>query len=263
MDDQQQPMDQQPTDQQPSQQPADLQPPPNDPGAGLLQKPASDDPWENDGWKDLLRPDFKDADGNVDVKALAKAYKGAEKRIGSGDIPPKDESGYKIDVQFPEGVKIDEDRHKGFLKGAHAKGMTNGQVNWVMEQYSGLIAEAQQMAQAQKVNASEVLKKEWGDNFDTNLAAAQKAFHAVATQADIDAIEVIGNSVPVLRMLAKLGANLKEDPGLPTDVVGMGEEDIQAIQKSDAYWNPKHPDHTKAVRQVTQWHQIKARKPAA
>ncbi|MDH2493336.1 hypothetical protein QDR33_17480, partial [Acinetobacter baumannii] len=40
-------------------------------------------------------------DGSVDYKAtlskMNESYTGLEKRIGSGDLPPKDVAGYKVD----------------------------------------------------------------------------------------------------------------------------------------------------------------------
>lgn len=234
----------------------------------LLQQPAANhpaakqesDPWEGDGWQGLVPDKFK-KDGQIDIKSLAKSYLHAEKRLGSGDIPPKDESGYKLEYQFPEGVSIDAEREKSFLKGCHAKGMTNAQVQHVMDVYSSLIKEGMELQQGQQksavTDAETKLKQEWGNGFDTELANAQRAFHAVADDRDRASVNELSQSLPVMRLLAKLGANLREDTGLPPEISGMSAVDVESLQKSEAYWNPKHPDHSKVKQQITQYYQSK------
>lgn len=219
------------------------------------------DPWESDDkWKELIPEKFR-KDGEIDYKNLAKSYLYAEKRIGSGDIPPKDETGYKLEYQFPEGVGIEPERETSFLKGCHAKGMTNAQVQYIMDEYANLIKDGMAL-QAQQQGAAKPdieaqLRQEWGAEFDTQFANAQKAFHAVADEQDKGNIKALSQSVPVMRMLAKLGANLNEDPGLPGEISGMSAVDVESLQKSEAYWNPRHPDHSKVKQQVTQYFQAK------
>ncbi|MDC5554952.1 hypothetical protein OHX01_17970, partial [Acinetobacter baumannii] len=69
-------------------------------------------------------------DGSVDYKAtlskMNESYTGLEKRIGSGDLPPKDVAGYKVDrdgFDFKQ-FKSDES-NQAFLTKAHEHGITN------------------------------------------------------------------------------------------------------------------------------------------
>ncbi|BCD83601.1 hypothetical protein PSm6_00080 [Pseudomonas solani] len=81
-------------------------------------------------------------DGSLDLeqssRKLAESYKHLETRMGSGDAPPKsfDEYAPKIEA---EGFNWDEfkadEGSQSFLKGAHAKGLTNAQVEFVLGEY--------------------------------------------------------------------------------------------------------------------------------
>jgi hypothetical protein len=132
-----------------------------------------------------------------------------------------------------------------------------------MGKYADMIAEAQQQMATINTDAETVLRKEWGDGFDTQMTLAQKAFHAVASEEDKANAGKLAKDPVIIRMLAKLGANLKEDPGLPPEISGMQPEDLDALMKSPAYWDAKHPDHMKVKNQVTRYFEVTSRKKAA
>ena len=81
--------------------------------------------------------------GTVDYKAtLAKmneSYTGLEKRVGTGDLPPKTEDEYTSER---EGFSFDEfkqdEGNKAFLKSAHAHGITNKQMDFLLSEYAVL-----------------------------------------------------------------------------------------------------------------------------
>lgn len=87
-------------------------------------------------------------DGKLNVEGsarkLADAYSHLEKRMGSGDTPPKtaDEYAPKVEV---EGFKWDEfkadPRMQSFMKSAHAKGITNDQMGFILGEYAQLAPE--------------------------------------------------------------------------------------------------------------------------
>src|SRR3990167_2282129 len=84
----------------------------------------------------------KKADGTLDLeqssRKLAESYSHLEKRLGSGDAPPKTADEYAPEVGGGgfnwEEFKADEGT-QSFLKGAHAKGLTNDQVAFVIGEY--------------------------------------------------------------------------------------------------------------------------------
>src|SRR5690606_30968510 len=83
-------------------------------------------------------------DGSLDQEAssrkVAEAYKHLETRFGSGDVPPKTPEEYAVKLEGVEGFNWDEfkvdEGTQSFLKGAHAKGLTNDQVQYVTGEYT-------------------------------------------------------------------------------------------------------------------------------
>ncbi|WP_407532850.1 hypothetical protein [Acinetobacter baumannii] len=77
-------------------------------------------------------------DGSVDYKAtlskMNESYTGLEKRIGSGDLPPKDIAGYKLGREDFEQFKSDES-NQAFLTKALEHGITNKQLDFLLSEY--------------------------------------------------------------------------------------------------------------------------------
>jgi hypothetical protein len=158
-------------------------------------------------------------DGSVDVEAsakkLAEAYALAEKRIGSGDLPPKAPEEYALEG-LPETVDVaalkSDPEMSGFLKAAHAKGLTNAQVSFVLNEYIARAAAAAPAApDPQRVTAE--LRAEWKSeaDFSGNLRNAYRAFDAYAAPGDKERMDEIGNNAVVIRLLARIGADIAED----------------------------------------------------
>lgn len=159
-------------------------------------------------------------DGTLDLEAssrkVAEAYSALEKRLGTG-APPKTPEEYELSG-LPEAVKIEDlkadPETAGFLKGAHAKGMTNEQVSWVLNEY---LTRAPQLMQANSEIAREEaeaeLQKSWStpDAYQQNIGAAFRAFQAYADPADVANIDAIGNNPIVVRLLANIGKEIAED----------------------------------------------------
>lgn len=161
------------------------------------------------------------ADGSLDLEASARkvadAHRHLEQRLGSGDVPPKTPEEYAPTVEADgfnwDELKADPDM-QGFLKGAHAKGITNDQLSYVLGEYfktaPQLVNGAKQM---DTEGATAELRKEWKTDaeFQQNVSLALRAFQAFATEADRARIDEIGNNPMVVRMLAAIGKELPED----------------------------------------------------
>ena len=79
-------------------------------------------------------------DGSVDYKAtvakLSESYTGLERRVGTGDIAPKSVDEYKVEREgfdFEEFKK--DESNNSFLKSAHAQGITNKQLDFLLSEY--------------------------------------------------------------------------------------------------------------------------------
>lgn len=244
-------------------------PPASPEGAGKppeanAQTAAGADPWEGDDWKKLVPDKFKDETGELKLKEIAKSYANLEKRLGAGDAPPKTPDEYKLDYKLPEGVAINKENEKGFLAACHAQGMTNKQVQFVMDKYAGLIGDQVKNTDT-KPKAEAELKKAWGEQFGEKVTLAQKAFKALPQdEVNVKSLAKIANNPGFVSLLAYIGKGLKED--VPPVVNGGnrgGDDEIQAAMRSEPYWNAKHPEHLSVKARVEAYHKAKFTKKSA
>lgn len=166
-------------------------------------------------------------DGTLDLEAssrkVAEAYKHLETRLGSGDAPPKTAEEYTVKLEGVEGFdwnefKADPDT-QSFLKGAHSRGLTNDQVQYVIGEYMkaapNLIGGAAQLTQQ---DCTAALKTVWGDDqtIRTNVSASYRAAEAFASQGDAPGnfnalMAKYGNDPDFIAFTANIGKELKED----------------------------------------------------
>lgn len=200
----------------------------------------------------------KKADGSIDVDAsLAKfseGYSHLAKKLGGGDLPPATPADYK--PQLPAGFDgealTSDPMWKSFLEGAHAKGMTNDQLSWALNEWS----QRQAMLTPTPEKAFGELQKVWKTEADFN-ANARNASKALAefgddlSEADRQAID----SNPVaLRLLAKIGAQLREDvaPIMPgTPAAESWDQQIAAIKAHPGFTDKSHPEHASLIAKQT------------
>jgi len=209
-------------------------------------------------------------DGSIDMDAssrkLAEAYGSLEKRFGSGDAPPKDASEYKITV--PDALKdafdpATDEGMKGFLAGAHAAGLNQAQVDFVMGKYFEM---APQLAAGAVLHdaatATAELQKTWAteSDFKRNVRNAYVGTTAAAQKAGLDVNEImsgpLGNNPQFLRLMAALGPEFQEDPGAGGQSMAT-QEDINVLLVSEAYTNPRHVDHAKVSAKIKQYFERK------
>ncbi|ENP2071756.1 TPA: hypothetical protein QID80_003437 [Klebsiella aerogenes] len=204
-------------------------------------------------------------DGKLNVEGsarkLADAYSHLEKRMGSGDTPPKtvDEYAPKVEV---EGFKWDEfkadPRMQSFMKSAHAKGITNDQMGFILEEYAQLAPElVNGAATLDSEAAATQLRETWKTDaeFNKNIGLAFRAFNSLADDSDKGRMDEIGNNPLVIRMLAKIGAEMQEDAPAGGDVNLEEQQSIRDLMKSPAYMDPKHADHENVSARVRAYYQ--------
>ena len=172
----------------------------------------------------------KKEDGSLDLeqssRKLAESYKHLETRMGSGDIPPKTAEEYAVKLEGVEGFNWDEfkadESTQSFLKGAHAKGLTNAQVEYVIGAYleaaPGLIEGNAQLS-AQECTAQ--LKAVWGDEqaVTQHVRASYRAAEAFASEpgkpGNYAALNAkFGTDPDFIAFTANIGKELKEDTAI-------------------------------------------------
>ncbi len=198
------------------------------------------------------------AQGQLDIEAssrkLAEAYRNLERRMGAGDAPPKSAEEYAPKVEL-EGFDWEEFKAnpemQSFLKGAHAKGITNDQLSYVLNEHIRQLSAATiaNTAISQEQAAAE-LQKVWGNKaeFDQNLKAAYRAFEQFADPEDMARIDEIGNNPLIIRILARAGQNLNEDrpmDGKAGDNMGFNARIAQILEQLDEM--PVHDPRRQAL----------------
>ncbi|SEB73159.1 hypothetical protein SAMN05216178_2041 [Pseudomonas saponiphila] len=166
-------------------------------------------------------------DGSLDLDAssrkMAEAYRHLESRMGSGDAPPKSADDYTVKLEGVEGFNWDEfkadESTQSFLKGAHAKGLTNDQVQYVIGEYMkaapGLIEGGVQLTQQ---DCTAALKSVWTDDqtMRTNVTASFRAAEAFANpEGQPGSFQNLaakyGNDPDFIAFTANIGKELRED----------------------------------------------------
>lgn len=225
--------------------------------------------------KDTRRPaqvpaKYWDAEkGEVRYESWAKSTQQLEQRMRDVGLPPKSADEYKFDVP-PElkeaGVDLDPTMAKSFRDEAHAAGLTQKQYEFVMGKYFGsLSALADQTKQfsADKARSDLMGYYKTEADLNKNVRLAYQAFNAYAGPQDAELIDTIGNIPAVVRILAKVGAELKEDPGVSPDAI-LDVESVGTLMRGkpgdqDApYWNPTDPRHKATVAKVRKHHEAQS-----
>ena len=159
--------------------------------------------------------------------------------------------------ELPEalkGVELNEEMHNQFREEAHKAGLSQGQFEFVMGKYLELAP--QLVAGAQQVTAEQTvaeLKTAWGKDYPTQAANAWRGVSQIAQAAGLTVEQVeteLGNSPTFNRIMAAVGAQLREDTSVTTGGSGAGASgmaDAGALQASEAFRNPRHPEHAATV----------------
>ena len=180
--------------------------------------------------------------GEIDLEASAKkvaeGYAHLSQRLGAGDVPPKSPDEYAPKVEA-EGFNWDEfkadPRMQSFLKGAHAKGVTNDQLSFILGEYADIaptLVEGSRALTAEDCNAA--LAQVWKTPAE-QTEGVRHAYRAAETFASkigltYDDIEAagLGNNPLFIRLMAAIGPELGEDSSPNTSGMssGMSDEDF-------------------------------------
>ncbi len=217
-------------------------------------------------------------DGAFDLAASAEKIEAAraslESKLGNAaSLPPATPEDYKIEAPNGEDGQplLDEEGLKAFTgdplfqnfqKEAHAKGITNEQLQFVVDRYLNvapqLIAADKQIT---KDEASRELSVLWKDEstFNTNLKGAMRAVTGFGAEAEdvpgsrARLMEKFGNDPDFLAFAASVAGEMKEDAH-PNQAAMSSEADVEALQKSPAYWDKNHQDHARVKAQVDEFY---------
>jgi hypothetical protein len=173
------------------------------------------------------------------IPDLAKSYVSAQKLIGTKRLPVPDQSWNESqwnefydavgrpktadDYQFPDvklegGMKIDDTKAKALKQTFHKLGLTPNQSKGVMEYYFNTLNETSRSTtvnmEKQNAEAMAALKGEWSEKYDANIDMAKQVISKFGDEQFGQYLESgMGSNVPLIKLLAKIGATMVEDPG--------------------------------------------------
>lgn len=199
-------------------------------------------------------------DGTLDLEAstakLTDAYGNLEKRLGTGEAAPKDVAGYdpKVEGFDMEALKGDE-KYQSWLHRAHGKGLTNAQVEFVLEEYGALEApNPLGMPLPDFKAAVEPHFAEFG-GYQQGMASAVRTIRTYVPDVTAEDLAAIPHHPLLARVLAAVGKELPEDSGTPrVGALSAADFDteVAALKASEAFNQANHPEHAKAVARMSE-----------
>jgi hypothetical protein len=222
-------------------------------------------------WRDSLPDDLKNDAGLsafTDVGGLAKSYIETKKLVGKKGVfvpgpnatdeewnaffksagqPEAD----KFEVKTPEGKEVNTELVGKFKEWSHKAGLLPRQAQKILDAYMGYEEELMKAQtgsrEAANKQALEGLRKEWGQGWDKNVAAA-KLF--ITEHGGQEAMEWqlktgMGNDPVFLKLAAKAGAMMAGESSLKGDGAGKFGQTPDEIQReiSEILGNKDHPIH--------------------
>lgn len=192
----------------------------------------------------------KKEDGTTDweataLKVAADGYTPLERRLHAGDAPPKAPEDYAPTV--PPGMSLEalkaDPLYQGFLKGAHARGMTNAHVSYVLDAMA-------QRSQPDLAAAEQTLREHWKteQELERGLSSSYRGMARFAGSAEAaKRLEAkFGNDPDFILFASRIGAELSED--VPAPGLSAAENDsLESLMASPAYFDAKHPEHARTV----------------
>lgn len=164
-------------------------------------------------------------------------------------------------------IKADElgasEDFKGFMGKMHGLGLTQAQLDGVTAELlersvklqEGVIALSEQ-------DCTTELRRAWSNDqdFQRNLSAAYRAVKAYGGD-DAEALldpKTYGNDPRMIRVLARIGAELKEDTSAPAGAQAnpsLNENDIRSLMNHPAYFDKNHHEHAAVTAKVRAAHE--------
>lgn len=197
-------------------------------------------------------------DGSVDYKAtvakLSDSYSYLEKKVGTGEVAPKSVDEYKIEREgFSfEDFKADESNQQ-FLSEAHKHGITNKQLDFLLSEYDKRAVDlVSNNSQFDTDTTIQSLQSEWGRNYQSNIFSAIRAAKSAGLTEEQINNPSIGNNVDVIKVLSYFGSQIAEDK--PINNGTAVNTDITSLMRSEAFFDPKHPDHKSVKAQIDSYY---------
>jgi len=138
---------------------------------------------------------------------------------------PEKSEGYELPAVVIEGDDGSLDLTSSFREVAHKAGLRQGQAKGIAEWYASMITEGNTAAEKARNEQGDLdiatLRKEWGGEYEANVAAGQRAVQWLGwNEEQRNGIERTLGTKGFLEMFARIGRGLGEHGGPPSDTMG-------------------------------------------
>ena len=242
---------------------------------------------DNQSWRESLPEELRNdptLQNHKDVESLAKTVVHQQKMIGNRIPLPKTEEEKaelytklgrpeaqgKYEVTVPEDFQqyFREESMNEFRNVAHQIGLNNEQVQALMDfQVKEINHEMQgtdSRVAAERDEVEQSLKQEWGFEYDKNIRAAHRALDVYGDSEILELMNTeVGNNPALIKMFARLGAEVTEDMAQNTQNNTLAVSALDAKQEianimnnsKHPYFDARHREHKEAVEKMRQLHE--------
>lgn len=230
--------------------------------SGGTANPGATDPnaWVAEKHR-VFAEDGKTLNLEATARKVAEAYTHAEKKIGSGDVPPAAATDYKITVpaSLAEAIKADDlakdPGFKALTATLHAAGLSQKQFDAVTAE---MLTRGAQMRQANaaldSAECTASLKAIDGWKSDAEYSTQMgNAFRAVKAYGGTNVDTLLadyGNDPRICQLLAAVGKELSEDRQASPEAQAQVAASLDQLQADPAFLNDRDPKHANIVAQV-------------
>lgn len=173
---------------------------------------------------------------------------------------PASAKGYEFD-EFEVNDTLKEyvdGRMNSFRELAHANGLTADQAKnvhaWYMQGNAENTEAMERSVAETKQTADDVLRKEWGQAYESKVQTAQRALGEFGSPELVEYLEQtrLGDNPSIIKTFAAVGESLMEDKGLVGQPSGptpaQVDSQIGTIMANPAYWDERSPERPGLVK---------------
>jgi hypothetical protein len=229
-------------------------PPAAEPAPEARSAPATGEWFTRVPEKFLVKTEKGEADPVATLLKATESYKSLEKMKTLAPATPT-EYAFTPPAEMA-GLMMDDAESMAFREKAHKAGLSQDQYQMIMSEYLDQIPKLMEVsAKLTADQARTELSRHWqGDEMQRGIEAATRAIHGVPADIANAALDKFGSDPDFLRFASHYGKQMKEGTAPPNADGSGATQTIDTLMTSEAYRNPKHPDHQSVSLKVSDFY---------